>query len=151
MLDEAQRKDLARLADLLVPRSSAMPSASEAGVHTKWVDRALAVRPDLNEALLDVVTTSGEVRSLSDLDLIKDRNPAGFEALTLVVLSSYFMSPMVRKRLGYPGQRQHPISPDEAEFYLEGDPLAIVRARGPRYRQTVPPSKSTQAREAERN
>src|ERR1700676_4229866 len=55
LLDAAQRERLARLANLLIPGGHGLPSASEAEVHQAWVDRTLAVRPDLADAVVRVV------------------------------------------------------------------------------------------------
>ena len=53
--DARGRATFAGLADVLVPATGGMPSASEIGVHERWVDRVIAARPDLAgrlEALL---------------------------------------------------------------------------------------------------
>ena len=46
-LTSEQRTAFWALADVLIPATDAMPAASEAGSAEKWLDRALAARPDL--------------------------------------------------------------------------------------------------------
>jgi hypothetical protein len=48
------------------------------------------------------------------------------------------MSPKVRKRIGYPGQKPRPFFADEADYYLRDGLLAPVLERGPIYKQTDP-------------
>ena len=49
-LSGEDRAAYARLADVLIPAAEGMPSASEVDVHTRWVDQALRLRPDLRRA-----------------------------------------------------------------------------------------------------
>ncbi len=50
-IDGRLRRRLAAVADLLIPGSAVMPSASEAGVHGELLDQLLAARPDLADEL----------------------------------------------------------------------------------------------------
>ena len=54
-LTSEQRATFWALADVLIPATDAMPAASEAGSAEKWLDRALAARPDLVEPLAAVL------------------------------------------------------------------------------------------------
>ena len=138
-LDNQQRKTLAAFADVLIPGGHGLPSASEAKVDGRWVDRVLAVRPDLAEPLLAVLSGGGE--PWTALERWRSEDPLTFDAFTLVVSGGYFMNPRVRKLLGYPGQapKPKPAFPDESDYYLEGGILDVVRERGPIYRPTPPP------------
>jgi choline dehydrogenase-like flavoprotein len=104
---------LAALADALIPAAGELPSASEADPSGKWLDRALAARPDL---------ATGFERALGadDVEALADEDPEAFEALALIVSGAYYMNLKVRKRIGYPGQKSSPPYPDEADYYLEG-------------------------------
>jgi hypothetical protein len=135
-LSANQRRALGALADLLIPRTAAMPSASEVGVEAKWIDRALTVRADLTASLagvLDRASTGGPAEELARLER---EDAETLDGVKLLVSGAYYMSPRVRKLIGYPGQTQRPILTDEAEYYLEGDLLAPVQARGTTYRPT---------------
>ena len=117
------RERLARLADQLIPAESGMPSASEAGATGEYLDRVLAVRPDL-EAPLAAVT-----------EVDRERDPTGFAALTAAVTAAYYMNPDVAARVGYAGQRAIPFDPDHGD-YLEDGLLDSVKSRPPVYRPT---------------
>jgi choline dehydrogenase-like flavoprotein len=137
-LSEGERTTLGKLADLLIPSWQSMPAATAAGVHDKWVDHVLAVRPDLAPrlmALLDKARTNDPAGELARLE--RDDAEA-LEVLKAVVLGAYYMSPRVRKRLGYPGQKQRPVLPDEADYYLEEGLLDPVRKLEEPYRPSPP-------------
>ncbi len=53
----------------------------------------------------------------------------------LVVTAAYYLSPKVRRSIGYPGQRPHEVFPDQAEHDLRDGILDPVIARGPIWRQ----------------
>jgi hypothetical protein len=133
-LDPDQRRVLGALADVLIPRSETMPSATDVDVETKWIDRALAVRSDLVGTLAGVLDRAATSDPAAELARLERDDAETLESVQLLVAGAYYMSPRVRKLLGYPGQSQRPILPDEADHYLEGDLLAPVVARGKAYR-----------------
>jgi choline dehydrogenase-like flavoprotein len=104
---------LAALADALIPAAGELPSASEADPSGKWLDRALAARPDL-------ATGFDRALGADDVAALVEEDPEAFEALALIVSGAYYMNLKVRKRIGYPGQKSAPPYPDEADYYLEG-------------------------------
>lgn len=104
---------LAALADVLIPAGDGMPSASEADPTGKWLERALAARPDLGGAV-ERALAAGDPLALREGD------PEAFAALGEIVSGAYYMNLKVRKRIGYPGQKSNPPFPDEADYYLEG-------------------------------
>jgi choline dehydrogenase-like flavoprotein len=104
---------LAALADALIPAGGGMPSASEADGTGKWIDRALAARPDLAPSFERALEADG-------VDQLQRDDPEAFAALAELVSGAYYMNVKVRKRIGYPGQKSNPPFPDEADFYLEG-------------------------------
>src|SRR5439155_1813731 len=89
---------LAALADALIPAAGGMPSASEADATGKWIDRALAARPDLAPSFTRALG-AGDVKHLQKDD------PEAFAALAELVSGAYYMNVKVRKRIGYPGQK----------------------------------------------
>ena len=135
-LDEGLRERLAEFADRLIPGGSGLPSASGADVHGKWIDRALAARPDLVEVVHDLISASGEPEA--EIDRLENEDPAAFEMFAYVIAGAYLMNPRVRRLLGYPGAKPkpNPAYPDEAEHYLADGILDPVLARGPIYRPT---------------
>ncbi|WP_433618102.1 hypothetical protein ACQP2P_20025 [Dactylosporangium sp. CA-139114] len=135
-LTSAQRERLAALADVLITAGAGLPSASQAKVHEKWVDRALSARPDLFDGL--VAALEGDDDPALAVDRLKKSQPALFDTLSFVVAGSYLMNPAVTKALGMPGNAPKPMPalPDEADHYLSGGILDPVIARGPIYRPT---------------
>lgn len=99
-----ERMVLARLADVLVPRSGDMPSASEVALCDAPIDRALASRPDLL-ATVRVLVARARDRHAEDLvrELEKD-DPMVLQALLQLIAGAYYMLPEVRAILGYAGQ-----------------------------------------------
>jgi hypothetical protein len=134
-LTDAQRATLRLFADALIPGGAGLPSASQADVHGKWIDRVLSVRADLTSDVLSVLDRAGEPRV--EVDHWRKESPDTFDAFSLAVCGAYFMNPRVRKLLGYPGNapRRKPAYPDEADFYLDdGALLEPVIERGPIFR-----------------
>jgi hypothetical protein len=133
-------------ADVLIPGGAGLPSASQADVHGKWIDRVLNARPDLAPDLLALLEQGSGEDPRKELQRCREEMPEVFETFTLAVSGAYFMNPRVRKALGYPGTapKRKPAYPDEADFYLDGGALVEpVVARGPIYRST-PAGESTQ-------
>lgn len=137
-LTPGRRKTLARLADVLVPASDGMPSASAVGVADAGVDLVLDSRPDLKDVLarlLDAVEGEAPHAAVARLEG-EAPDPVRFEALLVVVFGAYYMAPEVRRRIGYPGQEARPVDvlADLAAYISEGllDPVV---ERGPVYRE----------------
>jgi hypothetical protein len=133
-LDERQRARLADLADYLIPGGHGLPSASKAQVHDVWIDRAAAVRGDLESAVLDVLAYGGSPAQA--LERVRTDGEDLFDLFAIAVSGAYLLNPRVRKGLGYPGDapKPKPAPPDEGEFYLFDNILRPVIERGPIYR-----------------
>ena len=136
ILASDQRARLGEFADVLIPGGHGLPSASEAKVHEKWIDRALAARPDLFEIV--VTTISGQEGPAVTLDRLKTADKTAFDDFTFVIAGAYLMNPSVCKALGRPGNapKPRPALPDESDHYLDGGILDPVIARGPIYKPT---------------
>jgi hypothetical protein len=136
-LTPGRRETLARLADVLVPASGGMPSASAVGVADVGVDLVLDARRDLRSVLarlLDEVEGEAPHEAIARLEG-EAHEPERFQALLVVVFGAYYMTPEVRRRIGYPGQEARPLDvmADIATYINEGllDPVV---ERGPVYR-----------------
>ena len=68
------------LADVLIPATDAMPAASEAGSAEKWLDRALAARPDLVEPLAAVLKSAAGRDPREEARRLHAEDPDGFRA-----------------------------------------------------------------------
>jgi hypothetical protein len=123
---DEQRRTLAALADVLIPRSGRMPAAGEVDVAGGLLDGVAASAPRLVlplAALLDAVRAEPPVAAVAGL---RHDDPGALELLLTVVAGAYYTSPEVRSRLGYQGQRALPLRPD-VDLDLLVDP---VRQRG---------------------
>ena len=103
VLDNDARQTLIALADLLIPASGRMPSASQADVGGVWIDRALAARSDWTADLVALLERARGKDYHAILAEIEASEPATFTMLTELVAGAYFMNPAVRKLIGYPG------------------------------------------------
>ena len=137
-LTPEQRATFWALADVLIPATDAMPAASEAGSAEKWLDRALAARPDLVEPLAAALDAAAGKDPAAEARRLHADDPDGFSALAQIASGGYYMNLKVRKRVGYPGQGKRPPFSDEAEYDLRDGLLDPVYARGP-INTTEPP------------
>lgn len=139
-LDDERRATLAQYADLLIAGGASLPSASEADVHGRWIDRTLAARPDLAEPVNEVI--SRDTDATSELKRIQVEEPGLFDKFSYAIAGAYLMNPRVRKGLGLPGAApvKNPAYQDEADYYLADGILDPVIERGPIYRSTPPSS-----------
>jgi hypothetical protein len=128
---DLERRTLGALADVLIPASERMPSATKANVPGKWLDRALRACPDLPGTLRPLLHTAAGREPGAEARRLAGEDPAGFEALVLAVTGAYYMNPKVRKLIGYAGQKANPPYPDEAEHFLADGILDPVIRRGP--------------------
>jgi hypothetical protein len=129
-----QREVYGRIADVLICESDGMPSATQADVHTRWIDEALRLRPDLRGALdaaIEMVREADDVRSA--VERIATLHRVLFEGIGTLTAGSYYMDDRVRALMGYPGQEARRLV-DDTDQYL--DQLERVVDRGPLYRPT---------------
>lgn len=133
-LSAHQREVFGRIADILICEADEMPSATQVDVHTRWIDEALRLRPDLRAALdtaIELVGSETDVRT--DVEGIATGHPEIFVAIGTLTAGSYYMDDRVRALMGYPGQEARRLV-DDTEQYL--DRLERVVDRGPLYRPT---------------
>jgi hypothetical protein len=135
-VDDQKRATLAALADVLIPNAEGMPAASEVDVQGKWLDRVLTARPDIASALIQVLADAQGIDPTAAVRRLQETDAVCFAALGLTATGAYYMSPKVRKLIGYPGQKPNAPYPDEAEFYLRDGLLDPVSKRGPIFRPT---------------
>ena len=130
-LSDRERSELAEVADLFIPASDSMPSASQALVHTEGIDRVFSVRDDLVAGVrLALDDLSGRIPPT--FDALRAAPPLGFAQLAEAVTAAYFLNPDVARSVGYTKRSEIPIV-----FDTDLDSLvSAVTARGPIYRPT---------------
>ena len=107
-LTSEQRTTFWALANVLIPATDTMPAASDAGSAEKWLDRALAARPDLVAPLAAVLDAAVGKDPEAEARRLHAGDPDAFSALAQIASGSYFMNLKIRKRIGYPGQGKRP-------------------------------------------
>jgi hypothetical protein len=134
--DGRRRAILAALADVLIPSADGMPAASEAGAAGRWLDEVLRVRPDFGPSLAALLDAADAADPIAAVARVRSADPAAFAVLAEVVAGAYFLNPVVRRAIGYPGQQAVPIVNEDPPDYEQDGLLASVIARGPIYRPT---------------
>ena len=126
VLDTKARQSFEELADLLVPGHDDRPWPSALGLGGKPLDAVLAARADLAAPLphgIEVgiaasVAVEGPQRWMADL---MRRDPVSAGAVALAVCGAYYMTPEVRRAIGYPGQAAAVLPRlDYPEYIAEG-------------------------------
>jgi choline dehydrogenase-like flavoprotein len=128
-VDDAVRRRLAQVAQVLIPAGDAMPSADEVDVSHALLDRVVAAVPSLAGALpsvLDVDIPGEDIGTW--LDGLSTDDPAAYRALVLAVAGAYYLDPGVRRRLGYEGQIPQPVRPTAFPEYVDEGLLDAVLA-----------------------
>ncbi|HVB70477.1 MAG TPA: hypothetical protein VND83_03110 [Acidimicrobiales bacterium] len=128
----SERAAFGEIADILVPQTEAMPSATGADVASRWIDVALSHRPDLRSAFGDALAALAG-RGPDAVWTLAREAPEKFQALATLTAGAYYLNPEVRALVGYPGQTTRDFD-DEVPSY--SDLLEHVVSRGPRYRPT---------------
>lgn len=127
---------LAALADVMLPAAHGMPAASEVEAIADYLDQVLDWRDDLREPLKRAVAaldpSSFTVERLSAY--CQEDEPA-YTALTTVVAACYYLSPVVRDRIGYPGQVAKTYDPYAYTEWVAEGLLDPVVERGPIWRE----------------
>ncbi|MFO1171362.1 MAG: hypothetical protein U1E49_10385 [Hyphomicrobiaceae bacterium] len=125
------RRAIAMLADVMIPRTSAMPGAHDIALADAPLDRVLKHRPDL-APMLDALPELGPNETveayLTRLDTAEGRL---YQALLQAVLGAYYMHPEVKRRLGYHGQQA--VTLPRGGFGGE-ELIESMMSQSPRYR-----------------
>ncbi|MFT4010098.1 MAG: hypothetical protein QM655_08660 [Nocardioidaceae bacterium] len=122
--------------DVLIPGGAGMPSARAVATTTRWLPTALDLRSDLRDQFVAFVDLMGTYPPDHDamvaaLREVATSQPSLFAAATGLLAGAYYLDPVVRGALGYPGQEERALL-DETGSYI--DLLERVVERGPAYR-----------------
>ncbi len=110
-LTGAELSVLHAVADVLIPAAGDNPAATSEPDFDTWLHRAVDARADAFEditaflARLDGAPPQAIDQALRALHA---EQPAQFQALSAVVAGAWLLTPAVRARIGYPGQRRDP-------------------------------------------
>jgi hypothetical protein len=138
------------VADALIPATATAPSASAEPEFTTTLATALDARADAFDAITGWLATVAGLQGSALFDRLRalhDAEPDTFQALSAVFAGAWLLTPTVRTRIGYHGQRRQPASLTEAVDQLEDGILDAVMERGAIYVPTPdgPPTTPTWA------
>lgn len=129
---------LSHLADLMLPAAHGMPSAGEVAAIVSHLERVLTWRDDLREPLARAVAAlDPETLTIERLSAYGGIDEEAYVALTTVVAACYYQCPLVRERIGYPGQVAKTYDPFAYTAWVAEGLLDPVMARGPIYREAL--------------
>jgi len=134
-LGGAARAAFGRIAEVMLPGTDAMPSASEAGVSGALLDEVLEARPDLSAPLARALRDLGESFSLERLAQYLRVDSDAYSALTTCAAAAYYLSPEARDAIGYPGQEARDFDPYEYVLWVSEGLIDPVIERGPIWRR----------------
>jgi hypothetical protein len=133
-LTDAEIAMLRAIADVLIPASGDNPPATSEPDLDRCLRCAIDARADAFDAITAILAPlSGAAPEVIDQALRKLHadQPATFQALSAVTAGAWLLTPTVRKRIGYPGQRRDPARLEEAADQISDGILDPVIARGP--------------------
>src|SRR5260370_11145497 len=108
------REVLAAVADLLIPSSDGMPSATEAGAAGRWLDEVLQLRPDFGPPLAAVLDRLIGADPSGALTKLCTDDPAGFGVLAEVVAGCAFLHPKGPPAASFSPPHTVPVAADQA-------------------------------------
>lgn len=145
---DAERQLLRQVLDVLIPGTSALPAAGQAGA-ADHVERRAEATPDLRRTLGEGLTTIAILAArihpdgFAALDhgqretvvqSASTENPDAFDALILHAYSGYYALPRVLAGIGAPDRPPQPLGHEMAA--LDERLLALVKRRPALYRPT---------------
>lgn len=115
-LTDGERARLAAFADVLIPKGGdGAPSASEAGIAGPLLEKVEEYAPE-RIALLRVVIARPEPDPATALAGLMGEDRGTYDAFAETIAAAYFMSPEVRRRVGFPGREPVPARIDVADI-----------------------------------
>lgn len=136
-MNEALMARLLEIAERLVPTTVTMVGAGSVPDAARFIERALESRPDLGDSLDEAVAVCTD--ELIDVALRGDSvDSRAFDQVATLVIGAYYMNPVARRQIGYPGQLALEYDPMEYVTWVDEGLLDQVMSRGPRYREVTP-------------
>jgi hypothetical protein len=137
-LNNEDRAVLRGLADFLIPAAEGMPAASAVGVADAQMNLVENFRADLMPLVLRAIWASKNKTPRAALEALDQSDLEAANALKLMVSAAYYLSPVVRAELNYPGVQRHPFDLDDLPDGHLVELLRPVIARGPLWRRPPP-------------
>lgn len=136
-MNDALMARLLEIAERLVPTTATMVGAGSVPEAALFIERVLESRPDLGGRLDDSVAACTD--DLIDAALRGESiDSRAFDQVATLVIGAYYMNPVARRQIGYPGQLALEYDPMEYVTWVDEGLLDQVMSRGPRYREVTP-------------
>lgn len=127
---------LTALADVMLPAAHGMPAVSDIEAVESYLAQVLGWRNDLLQPLVravDVLDPSSF--TIDRLSALHEEDEDAYVALTTAVAACYYLSPVVRELIGYPGQVAKTYDPFAYTEWVAEGLLDPVVDRGPIWRE----------------
>ncbi|MET1026345.1 MAG: hypothetical protein ABWY00_04190 [Dongiaceae bacterium] len=124
-----------KIADFLIPAYRQMPAFSTV-CDMAVVESSIGFRPDVKEAFNRGLQAEVPGDAEAMLEHLNTKDREAFDAITLITVTTYYMTPRVRELIGYPGQENVSYDSKETQVYLTDGSLGQVIARGRKYKPT---------------
>ena len=127
---------LTALADVMLPAAHGMPAVSDVSAVESYLAQVLGWRDDLRQPLLRALDALDPTSFTVDrLAALHEEDEAAYVALTTAVAACYYLSPVVRELIGYPGQVAKTYDPYAYTEWVAEGLLDPVVGRGPIWRE----------------
>ena len=139
VLDDRIEVDVVRLValgDVMLPAAHGMPAVSEVKAVESYLAQVLDWRHDLREPLARAVAALDPSSfTVERLATLHEEDEAAYVAFTTAVAACYYLSPVVRELIGYPGQVAKTYDPFAYTEWVAEGLLDPVVERGPIWRE----------------
>lgn len=115
-LTPEDRRTLGDLADMLIPAAPGAISATDAGIAGPLlgeIEKYAPERLDLLRLVIRAATSSGAAGAL---EWLKKDDRVTYDSFCETIAAAYFMSPEVRRKVGFPGREAVPAKTDIADL-----------------------------------
>lgn len=127
---------LTALADVMLPAAHGMPAVSDVKGVESHLAQVLSWRDDLRQPLVRAVDALDPSSFTTDrLVALHGEDEDAYVALTTAVAACYYLSPVVRELIGYPGQVAKTYDPYAYTEWVAEGLLDPVVERGPIWRE----------------
>ncbi len=127
---------LTALADVMLPAAHGMPAVSDVRAVESYLAQVLGWRNDLLQPLVRAVDALDPSSFTVDrLLALHEEDEDAYVALTTAVAACYYLSPVVRELIGYPGQVAKTYDPFAYTEWVAEGLLDPVVGRGPIWRE----------------
>lgn len=127
---------LTSLADVMLPAAHGMPAVSDVKAVESFLAQVLGWRDDLREPLVRAVEAlEPSSFAIDRLSALHREDEDAYVALTTAVAACYYLSPVVREMIGYPGQVAKTYDPFAYTEWVAEGLLDPVVERGPIWRE----------------